>query len=146
MDRKDFFKSCAYACLSGVALTTILQSCSSTKILNIILDNGDIALNMSEFEIIKKEKKTFLKYILLQNESLAYPIVVFRFNNENYSAVNLKCTHQGAELQVFGDKLVCPAHGSEFSNQGKVENGPAIANLRAFPISIVNNQVIISLK
>jgi Rieske Fe-S protein len=56
------------------------------------------------------------------------------------------CTHQGAELQVFGDKLQCPAHGSEFSNRGVLENGPANRDLRKFPIVIENNTLKISLK
>lgn len=58
----------------------------------------------------------------------------------------MQCTHQGAELQVFGDKLQCPAHGSEFSNKGSLENGPADRNLRNFPIIIDNGTLKISLK
>jgi Rieske Fe-S protein len=58
----------------------------------------------------------------------------------------LVCTHQGAELQVFGDKIQCPAHGSEFSNRGVLESGPANTDLRKFPIVIENNILKISLK
>jgi Rieske Fe-S protein len=58
----------------------------------------------------------------------------------------MTCTHQGAQLQVFGDKLQCPAHGSEFSNRGVMENGPANTDLRKFPIVIENNTLKISLK
>jgi Rieske Fe-S protein len=57
----------------------------------------------------------------------------------------MQCTHQGAELQAFGDKLQCPAHGSEFSNRGQVESGPATAPLRTFPVSADNNELKISL-
>ena len=146
MDRKEFLKSCAYACLSGVAITTILQSCSTSKIINIALNSDKIIVNESEFKIEKKGKISFHKYVLLQNEKLAFPIALFRLSSNEFSAVNLKCSHQGAELQIFGDKLVCPAHGSEFSNLGFVENGPAIENLRNFPITLENNTIIISLK
>jgi Rieske Fe-S protein len=58
----------------------------------------------------------------------------------------MRCTHQGAELQVFGDKLQCPAHGSEFSSKGAVQNGPADNTLRTFPVTIEKNQLKISLK
>lgn len=37
-----------------------------------------------------------------------------------YHALWTGCTHQGTELQVFGDRLQCPAHGSEFANTGAV--------------------------
>ncbi|GAW87970.1 hypothetical protein FPS14_contig00001-0044 [Flavobacterium psychrophilum] len=58
----------------------------------------------------------------------------------------MKCTHQGAELQAFGDKLQCAAHGSEFNNKGIVESGPASSDLKKFPIIIENNTLKISLK
>jgi len=58
----------------------------------------------------------------------------------------MRCPHQGEELQVFGDRLECPAHGSEFNNKGIVQNGPADSNLRTFPVTIINNQLNISLK
>jgi Rieske Fe-S protein len=58
----------------------------------------------------------------------------------------MRCTHQGTELQVYGDKLQCPAHGSEFGNKGELKNGPAATHLRSFPISIDNDQLKISLK
>ncbi|MFV8347346.1 ubiquinol-cytochrome c reductase iron-sulfur subunit [Flavobacterium sp. ZB4P13] len=77
---------------------------------------------------------------------IKYPICVYRFDANNYSALLMQCTHQGTELQVFGDKLQCSAHGSEFSSKGNVENGPADRNLRNFPIKIDNNTLKISLK
>ena len=58
----------------------------------------------------------------------------------------MACTHQRAELQVYGDKLQCAAHGSEFSNRGLVESGPATADLRKFPVTIENSVLKISLK
>lgn len=58
----------------------------------------------------------------------------------------MSCTHQNAELQVFGDKLQCPAHGSEFDNTGRVLNAPADTNLRTFPVTVENNTIKISLK
>ena len=86
------------------------------------------------------------KYIVVNNDILQYPICVYRFSEKEYSALWMRCTHQGTELQVFGDKLQCPAHGSEFNNMGAVQNGPADAMLRTFPITIEKNQLKISLK
>jgi Rieske Fe-S protein len=58
----------------------------------------------------------------------------------------MKCTHQGSELQVFGDALQCPSHGSEFDKHGGLLNGPADKPLRTFPVKIENDQLKISLK
>jgi len=92
------------------------------------------------------KQKSFHKYVVVQNEKLKFPICVYRFNEKEYTALLMRCTHQGAELQVFGDRLECPAHGSEFNNKGVVQNGPADTNLRNFPVTIQNGQIRVSLK
>lgn len=145
MNRNEFLKSCAFACLSGVALMSILQSCKTSKILTVGISGSDILLDTKEFEIRKNDALSYRKYIVLQNDKLHFPICVYRISESEYTALNLQCSHQGAELQVFGDKLVCPAHGSEFNKQGAVENGPATKNLRTFPIQLDKNILKISL-
>ncbi|MES2587814.1 MAG: Rieske 2Fe-2S domain-containing protein [Bacteroidota bacterium] len=145
MNRNEFIKSCAYACLSGVAITTLLQSCDVSKIISVPLSGSFLILDLKEFETVKKEKTTYKEYIVVRNEQLKFPICVYRINSTEFTALNLECTHQGAELQVFGDKLVCPAHGSEFNDHGQVQNGPASSNLRTFPVTIENYQLKISL-
>lgn len=39
--------------------------------------------------------------------------------------VSKVCTHMGCILDLSGNKLLCPCHGSEFSLDGKVLEGPA---------------------
>ncbi|MFV7236408.1 MULTISPECIES: QcrA and Rieske domain-containing protein [Flavobacterium] len=146
MDRKKFLKTCGFGCLAGLSTLTFLQSCSSSQILAKEIIGSDILVPLTDFEIKNKETIEYKKYVIIQNEKLKYPICVYRFGANNYSALLMQCTHQGTELQVFGDKLQCAAHGSEFSNKGNVENGPADRNLRNFPIKIDNNTLKISLK
>nr|WP_315233406.1 Rieske (2Fe-2S) protein [uncultured Flavobacterium sp.] len=146
MNRKDFLKTCGFGCLAGISTLTLLQSCSTSKILEKEIKGSDILVPLTDFEIKNKGIIEYKKYVIIQNEKLTHPICVYRFDANNYSALFMQCTHQGAELQVFGDKLQCPAHGSEFSNKGSVENGPADRNLRNFPIKIDNNTLKISLK
>jgi Rieske Fe-S protein len=146
MDRKQFLKTCGFGCLAGITGVTLLQSCSPSLILSKEIKGSDILVPVSDFEIKNKREKNYKKYIIIQNELLKSPICVYRFNTTDYAAMLMVCTHQGAELQVFGDKLQCPAHGSEFSNRGVLENGPANRDLRKFPIVIENNTLKISLK
>jgi Rieske Fe-S protein len=146
MDRKQFLKTCGFSCLAGITGVTLLQSCSPSHILSKEIKGSDILVPISDFIIKKKKETTYKKYIIIQNELLKSPICVYRFNATDYSAMLLVCTHQGAELQVFGDKIQCPAHGSEFSNRGVLESGPANTDLRKFPIVIENNILKISLK
>ena len=146
MDRKQFLKTCGFGCLAGITGVTLLQSCSTSFILSKEIKGSDILVPVSDFEIKNKRETNYKKYIIIQNELLKSPICVYRFNTTDYTAMLMVCTHQGAELQAFGDKLQCSAHGSEFSNRGILESGPADKDLRKFPIVIENNILKISLK
>jgi cytochrome b6-f complex iron-sulfur subunit len=57
----------------------------------------------------------------------------------------LECTHKGCELIPQGDYLVCPCHGSEFSNNGQVLNPPAEDNLKTFITESDNENIYILL-
>ncbi len=146
MDRKDFIKNCGFACLGGGAMAVLLQGCTTTGALNGKISGDNLIVPLSDFITKAGDEKHYKKYITIQNEILKYPICVYRVNENEYTALWMQCTHQGAELQVFGDKLQCPAHGSEFNSKGSVQNGPADTKLRTFPVSVENNQLKISLK
>ncbi|PHR70708.1 MAG: (2Fe-2S)-binding protein [Lutibacter sp.] len=146
MNRKEFIKTCGLACVGSLAFGTFLQSCASIKMVDGIIKGENIIVPVSEFEIVKDQKKSFLNYIIVQNNQLQFPITVYRINESQYSALLMRCTHQGNELTAYGDKLQCSAHGSEFDKQGNATNGPAEDRLRKFPVSIENQQLKISIK
>jgi|TARA_R110001632_G_scaffold35474_2_gene89423 Rieske Fe-S protein len=142
MERNEFIKTCGYACIGASSIGMLLQSCVSNKSITANIENENLVVPISDF--LKNE--AYLKYIIVRNNNLRFPIYVFRFSENEYTALYLQCTHQGNELNAYGDKLVCPAHGSEFNNKGMVTNGPATDPLRSFPIQISNPNILISLK
>ncbi len=146
MDRKEFIKACGFACVAGAGMPALLQSCSATKTLSGKIVADDLVVLKSDFETRNGNNTYFKKYIVVHNDILQYPICLYRINENEYSALWMRCTHQGTELQVFGDKLQCPAHGSEFNNSGSVQNGPADTKLRTFPVTVEKDQLKISLK
>ena len=129
--------------MGGMLLGPLLEGCSSTKMIPGTIAGSDLVLPTTAF--LTRSGK-YRAYVVVGNEQLRFPICLYRFGDELYSAVLMRCTHQGAELQVFGDRLQCPAHGSEFDDHGVVKTGPATTNLRTFPVTIQNNQINISLK
>ncbi len=143
MERKEFIKTCGFACLGGLFATSLLEGCGSSKMIAGTINHSDLVVPVTVFA---QGKDSFKKYVVVQHESLKYPVCVYRASKTEYTALLMRCTHQGAELQVFGDRLECPAHGSQFSNTGKVQNGPADTNLRSFPVRVDDNQIYISLK
>lgn len=146
MNRREFIGVCSGGCIGGIAIASLLTACKTSKTISGQIEDSDIVIDATEFEIYKKGELSYRKYLLIENEKLNFPIGVFRFNENEYSALYLQCTHQGVELQVLGDRLHCPAHGSEFSNKGTVQQGPAESNLRSFLIKIESNKLKISLK
>jgi Rieske Fe-S protein len=137
MERKAFIKNCGLACLSFLPLSSFLSSCVSSKSINVNIDkNNTIVLPISQFEIVKNGTTTFRRFIILNNDLLQYPICIYRLSATEFSAILMRCSHQGAELTAYGDKLVCSAHGSEFDKKGQFQSAPADKALKSFPVII----------
>ena len=146
MERREFVKTCGFACLGGTALVTLLQSCASSNYFaQTVFENNQIAIKKTEFVKTEKNKSVQRKYVLVKSEKYNYPICVYKTIEENYIALLMECTHKGCELQPHGDYLICPCHGSEFTNKGIVQNPPAEANLKAFNIKTDNENIYIQL-
>lgn len=146
MNRRDFLVGSCSACLSATALSSLLISCSATKYIPGRMGTDGLTISKDEFLINHKAGTTYRSFIIIRNDVLQYPICVYRFNDQEFSALWMMCTHQGTELQASGDFLHCPAHGSEFNNKGKVNNGPADKDLRSFPVIVTNNELFIDLR
>jgi nitrite reductase/ring-hydroxylating ferredoxin subunit len=146
MDRKTFVKNCGMSCLGLLVAPAILQGCGGTKYITAPIEGSDMVVPLSAFEIIKENDIQYRQYLVVQNDNLQFPICVYRISPETYHALWMKCTHQGTELQVFGNKLQCPAHGSEFSNTGAVQNGPASEHLKTFAVALAGTSIKIDLR
>jgi Rieske Fe-S protein len=94
----------------------------------------------------RKEDGSLRHHVIVAHERLKYPIVVFTQADGGYRALWMSCTHRQAELNVSGDRLDCPVHGSEFDSEGRVISGPATEPLRSLPVDIREGRVLISLK
>ena len=145
MNRIDFVKRCGAGCLSLI-ITPVLMNCSGPKYLTAPIEGSDMIVPLNAFEIIKENGTTYRNYVIVENDTLQFPICIYRMDAQTYHALWMKCTHQGTELHVFGDKLQCPAHGSEFTNTGAVQNGPAADPLRTFQIVPTETSLKVSLR
>ena len=69
--------------------------------------------------------------------------IVIKQNN-TLQIFSSKCTHLGCKInKIDNHKLICPCHGSVYSINGKVLNGPAIKNLTqlSFKTDLINNKI-----
>jgi Rieske Fe-S protein len=111
-----------------------------------VLEPNGISVLKDDFTYLKKDQPVQRDYIIVRNDSMEFPIYLYRFSDEEYSAMLMKCTHQGNELQASGDHLHCSAHGSEFNNRGQVAQGPAEKNLRTFKVTPQGDKIFIDLR
>ena len=146
MHRRAFIKNSCTACLSLSALSTLVSGCVVTKYIAGTLGKDGLTVSKDDFKIKQKGGTAYSSFIIVRNDALLFPVCIYRFNDNEYKALWMQCTHQGNELQASGDVLQCPAHGSEFNNKGYVVHGPAITNLKSFPVTVMNNELFIDLR
>jgi Rieske Fe-S protein len=145
MNRREFVTQTCVACLSGGLLSSVLTACSSIHYATAFLESNGISVHQTEFSDIKNGQFILRQFIIVHHDTLEFPIYLYRHNSIDYSALWMKCTHQGSELQAAGDHLYCTSHGSEFDKKGNVSQGPAEKNLRSFPVSVVGDKLFIEL-
>jgi cytochrome b6-f complex iron-sulfur subunit len=139
MERREFIKNCALICGTGFAASALL-SCKGIHYANATTENNKVRVSKSEFN----DEKSQRAFVVVRNEQLQFPICVY-YTAGKYTALYMQCTHQGCELQPNKISLVCPCHGSEFSNEGKVQSAPADTDLRQFKVITDNENIYIEI-
>lgn len=145
MERSEFLIKCGALCLGGIAVSQLLQGCKSYYYASSEVVGDKLKVKKVEFQIAKNEQVTYRNYVLVNSDRLNFPIYLYRISENEYSALWMECSHQGAELSAHGDTLSCPAHGSEFDKNGNVTQGPAQKPLRKFATSTDPDYIFISL-
>jgi Rieske Fe-S protein len=102
--------------------------------------NGQIVFNLSDHPALLTEGGGVVGH----PDGLPAPMVVTRFNTKLY-AMSAACTHQQCTVQPSpGEVLHCPCHGSVFTFDGKVQQGPATAPLAQYMVAESNGTVTVS--
>jgi Rieske Fe-S protein len=59
-------------------------------------------------------------------------LMLIRKSEIEFLAVRTICSHKGCDVDLDGNKFICPCHGSEYTLEGKVTQGPAKQDLKTF--------------
>ena len=72
-------------------------------------------------------------------------VLVFRGPDGALAAVDMTCTHRGCDVDYVAKeaRLECPCHGSEFAPSGAVIEGPAERPLRAYPVAVMGEEIVV---
>ena len=142
VNRREFVKDCGQKCVGILGLAFLLEACKPLKQINATAKDKVITIPHTEFgEANKKSNRS----LMVRTAELHAPLLIHKSGVDNFSALLLQCTHQGAELNVNGNLITCPAHGSEFDTKGAVLQGPADQHLIQFKVTSDAQSVFIHL-
>lgn len=134
MDRKEFLIKLGMGTTVAIAFTC-LGGCGESDGINAPTppSNVDFIIDLSE------PSNSSLNNIggsLLRNG-----IIIGRISESEFTALSQACTHQGTtvQFQLNNNRFHCPNHGSNFSLQGNVINGPAASPLKKFNTELNGN-------
>lgn len=133
LDRREFVSVCACA-LAGLAV----GGCASLVTRAVVPIGGRIELALVHYPELR-EPGGSLK-ILPQGEP--DPIYVLAQDDGSFAALSPICTHLGCTVEIEGERLVCPCHGSTYDRTGVVLRGPAQERLARYPTSVSPDGVI----
>ena len=129
MDRKEFLTTLGLGA-AAVACSYCLNGCSPLSNPVSAPTNVDFTLDLTASA--NAALKTNGGY--LYNGGL----IVARTVSGTYVALSQLCTHAGGTVQYVPNQnlFYCPNHGSTFSTNGSVINGPATSGLTAYHTSL----------
>ena len=132
MKRRDFIVAGSQASL-GFCLAALLgESCGSAAYFaQATVEADKVSVRKSVFQYLKKEVLHERNYVFVKPPGAEFPVCLYK-SGDVYTACLMRCTHQGCEVEVQGNRYVCPCHGSEFTPAGAVLEGPADRPLKTF--------------
>jgi Rieske Fe-S protein len=135
LDRREFL------CAAGLALAACLPACASVLAIPVFPENGRIVLRFLQHPALLERGG----HLRLRPEGTTEPIYVLALDDGEYTALSPICTHQGCTVDISGDRLICPCHGSTYDRRGVVLRGPAPQALRRYPVMRTEDALIIEL-
>lgn len=121
LDRREFLLVCGAACVP------LLGACAHVQYLSATPSDGRLA--------ITKISLAAVPFAFVKLDASEFPIFVSRApSTGEYAAVLTRCMHRGCQVEPIDGHLVCPCHGSEYSNTGQILQGPTSLPLIRFRV------------
>lgn len=137
MDRRGFVGVCGGA-LAGAAIT----GCASVMVRPVTAVDGRVSLALSDHPELARPNGS----IAIQVAGIPDPLLVLNAGERRYVVLSPICTHRGCTVEVAGDRLECPCHGSQYTREGGVMQGPAERALQRFTAAVSDQRLVIDLR
>jgi cytochrome b6-f complex iron-sulfur subunit len=135
MNRRRFLQQVEGLSAGAIGLT--LSGCAGFYYVNAELRGNRLLIPKAEF--------AKSRFVLVDAPRFPLPFYVYRLDDGHYSAVSTRCMHRGCQVEPGGDHLVCPCHGSEYTNTGEVLKGPTQRPLRRLAVTVEDDLIAIEL-
>ena len=132
--RREFVATCSACCAS-----LFLSGCASLVTHPVPMSAGRVRVSLAAFPDLGRPDGA----IKLLPEGMVDPIYVLARGTGDFGALSPICTHRGCTVNVQGDRLVCPCHGSTYDRDGRVLKGPAQRALARYPVTRSGNDLVI---
>ena len=139
MNRRDFVRSLPVlptGLLLGVSALSV-SACAGTPYL---------APRGSGNQLVVSAANVPEAGVLLQRPSMQHPVFLRATGQGAYTALLVRCTHQGCQPDPVGDRFVCPCHGSEFDMEGAVLRGPAERPMLRYRVAREGEDLVVTLQ
>ena len=139
MNRREFLRRLEVVTAGSVCGAAVLSSsgCIGFHYVNASVVGNRLVVRADEF----KNRR----FVLVDPPNGSHPIFVYHQDDGEYSAVSTRCMHRGCPVEPTAGHLVCPCHGSEYTNTGEVLKGPTQHPLRRFPTTVDGQTIAIEL-
>lgn len=125
--RRSFLKTSGIVTGGLCCGASLLESCASYSYAPYSIEEQTI--KVAKIHFAEKEM------IALDVEKFPDVVLINKLENGKYAAVLAQCTHKKCTVKPDKGELKCPCHGSRFSIEGKVLEGPADTDLKTFTVS-----------
>ena len=132
--RREFLGLCAC-----VAAGSVLGACASVLVRQVPVSNGRVELALVQYPELSQAGAT----LQILPEDQTQPLIVIVDAEGRHRVLSSECTHRACTVDVQGERIVCPCHGSTFDRQGNVLRGPAQRPLHRYPARLTSDGVLV---
>ena len=135
LDRRHFLRRCLELGGAGAALTSTagaslaLGGCASLAAVRVTPDGDTLRLAVRNHPRLDRPGGQ----LEVVADGIPRPILVLAQADGSYLALSSECTHLKCTVELEGDRIQCPCHGSAFDRDGRVLAGPAERPLNRYP-------------
>ena len=145
IDRRRFIGRCfelgagaAAVPAAAVAAGLSLGGCASLAAVRVTPDGETLRLAVRNYPRLDRPGGQ----LEVVADGVPRPILVVAQGDGSYLALSSECTHLRCTVELEGNRIRCPCHGSTFDRAGQVVAGPAERPLNRYPTRLREDGVL----